>query len=154
MSKCKPSSPAHRRRQWAAIQQVGLAAFGVHRELESDVRTGSWGSADRDFTPAATIGTVTSTDPVPAHASASGEPQPVLTDIWQGDDDAGFDAERSNAKVCRNARHFTFDGYIEDGVEGDEDVASSWRKLLEREGKSSGDGTSLRDLVLGPTSGD
>jgi len=63
---------------------------------------------------------------------------------------AGFDAEHSNVKICRNARHFTFDGFAED----DEDIAASWRKLLEREGKSSPDGTSVRDLVPGPTSGD
>ena len=76
--------------------------------------------------------------------------QTVLTDVWQGGDDAAFDADGSNAKVCRNARHFTFDGF----ADGDEDVATSWRKLLEREGKSSPDGTSVRDLVLGTSSGD
>ncbi|WP_419855475.1 hypothetical protein [Candidatus Poriferisodalis sp.] len=93
---------------------------------------------------------MTSTDPAPAQADAGTEPQPVLTDVWQGVDGAGFDAEHSNVKICRNARHFTFDGF----AEGDEDIATSWRKLLEREGKSSPDGGSLRDLVLGPTSGD
>lgn len=111
---------------------------------------GADGSADRDLAPAATIGFVTSTDPVPAQPSVGAETQPVLTDVWQGDDSAGFDAEHSNVKICRNARHFTFDGF----AEGDEDIATSWRKLLEREGKSSPDGTSVRDLVLGPTSGD
>ncbi|WP_419862827.1 hypothetical protein [Candidatus Poriferisodalis sp.] len=93
---------------------------------------------------------MTSTDPVPAQASAGAEQRPVLTDVWQGDEGVGFDAEQSNVKICRNARHFTFDGF----AEGDEDIATSWRKLLEREGKASADGTSLRDLVLGPTSGD
>ncbi len=86
---------------------------------------------------------------MPARADAV-DRQPVLTNVWQGGDDVGFDAERSNAKVCRNARHFTFDGF----AEGDDDIAASWRKLLEREGKSSPDGTSVRDLVLGPSSGD
>lgn len=93
---------------------------------------------------------MTSTDPAPAQADAGAEPQPVLTDVWQGDDDAGFNAELSNVKICRNARHFTFDGF----AEGDEDIATSWRKLLEREGKASPDGTSVRDLVLDPTPGD
>ncbi len=111
---------------------------------------GADGSADRDLASAATIGFVTSTDPVPAQPSVGAATQPVLTDVWQGDDGAGFDAESSNVKICRNARHFTFDGFAED----DEDIATSWRKLLEREGKSSPDGTSVRDLVLGPTSGD
>ena len=85
-----------------------------------------------------------------ARAEAAADRQPVLTDVWQGGDDVGADAGRSNAKVCRNARHFTFDGF----AEGDDDIAASWRKLLEREGKSFPDGTSVRDLVLGPSSGD
>ena len=100
--------------------------------------------------PGATIEAVTSTDPMPAGADPEAAQPTVLTDVWQGDDSAGFDAERSNVKICRNARHFTFDGF----AEGDEDIATSWRKLLEREGKASPDGTSVRDLVLDPTSGD
>ena len=87
---------------------------------------------------------------MPAGADAAADRRSVLTDVWQGGDDVGFDAERSNAKVCRNARHFTFDGFADD----EDDIATSWRKLLEREGKSSPDGTSVRDLVLGPSSGD
>lgn len=102
------------------------------------------------FRPAATIESVTSTDPVPAQANAGDEPLPVLTDVWQSGDGGDPDAGLSNAKVCRNARHFTFDGFAED----DEDIATSWRRLLEREGKSSPGGGSLRDLVLGPTAGD
>lgn len=78
------------------------------------------------------------------------EPHPVLMDVWQTGDGNDLDTEASNAKVCRNARHFTFDGF----AEGDEDIATSWRKLLEREGKASADGTSVRDLVLGLPSGD
>ncbi len=102
------------------------------------------------FRSAATIESVTSTDPVPAQANAGDEPLSVLTDVWQAGDDGDPDAGLSNAKVCRNARHFTFEGFAEE----DEDIATSWRKLLEREGKSSPDGGSLRDLVLGPTPGD
>ena len=93
---------------------------------------------------------MTSTDPVHAQASADAVPQPVLTDVWREGDGAHFDADQSNVKICRNARHFTFDGF----AEGDEDIATSWRKLLEREGKASPDGNSLRDLILGPTLGD
>lgn len=100
--------------------------------------------------PAATIGSVTSTDPAAAQACTGDEPQAVLTDVWQAGDDGDPDAGLSNAKVCRNARHFTFEGF----ADGDEDIATSWRRLLEREGKSSPDGGSLRDLVLGPTPGD
>ena len=41
----------------------------------------------------------------------------------------------------------------EDVAEGDDDLATSWRNLLEREGKASPDGSSLRDLILGPSAG-
>ena len=70
----------------------------------------------------------------------------VLRDVWDNATDANIDADCSPTKVCRNARDFTFDGI----AEGSEDVATSWRKLLEREGKlASGTTSSLRDLVLG-----
>ena len=76
--------------------------------------------------------------------------EPVLTDVWDGTSDAGVDADCSPTRVCRNARNFTFDGIAGEG----EDLASSWRELLEREGKLSNEGGSLRDLVLGPTQSD
>ena len=93
---------------------------------------------------------MTSTDSIPPSTGPDAEPLPVPEDMWQGADDVGLDADCSPTKVCRNARDFTFDGI----AEGDEDLATSWRKLLEREGKSSPDGTSVGDLVLGPSSGD
>ncbi|WP_423917309.1 hypothetical protein [Candidatus Poriferisodalis sp.] len=93
---------------------------------------------------------MTSTDPILTNTDPNAEPLPVPEDMWQGADDVGLDADCSPTKVCRNARDFTFDGIAED----DEDLATSWRKLLEREGKSSPDGTTVRDLVLGPKSGD
>ncbi len=90
------------------------------------------------------------------------KPLDVLTDVWQGQrarEDGASDADTldvasGNAKICRNARHFTFDGFAEGSAEGSKDIAASWRKLLEREGKLSGDGSSLRDLLLGPNTGD
>ena len=91
-------------------------------------------------------------------STSSREPTPtqrwqletVLSDVWDSADEVELDADCSPTRVCRNARDFTFDGI----AEGDEDLATSWRKLLEREGKTSPDGTSLRDLVLGPPSND
>lgn len=85
-----------------------------------------------------------------AQSELGAEPPPVLTDVWQSSEGSDLEAQASNAKVCRNARHFTYDGFAERG----EDIATSWRKLLEREGKASPDGASVRDLVLGPRSGD
>jgi len=70
----------------------------------------------------------------------------VLDDVWNNADDANVDADCSPTKVCRNAREFSFDGIADEG----QDLGTSWRKLLEREGKLSTDGSSsVRDLVLG-----
>ncbi|NNE97172.1 MAG: hypothetical protein HKN24_14205 [Acidimicrobiales bacterium] len=75
----------------------------------------------------------------------------VLRDVWDNATEANVDADCSPTKVCRNARDFTFDGI----AEGSDDVATSWRKLLEREGKlASSDTASLRDLVLGSPPGE
>ncbi len=75
----------------------------------------------------------------------SGEPA-VLRDVWSA---PGDEASRSDdcgpTRVCRNARDFTFDGIAEEG----EDLQTAWRRLLEMEGKSSSEATSVRDLVLG-----
>lgn len=70
-------------------------------------------------------------------------------EVWTTDEVLGIDPDCSPTKVCRNARDFTFDGI----AEGDDDLATSWRNLLEREGKASPDGSSLRDLILGPSAG-
>ena len=76
----------------------------------------------------------------------SSETDGVLRDVWAGGADADADADCSPTKVCRNAREFGFDGI----VEGDDDLGTSWRRLLEREGKlASGETPSIRDVVLG-----
>jgi len=71
-----------------------------------------------------------------------------LSDVWNTADDVDLDPDCSPTKVCRNARDFTFDGI----AEGDEDLATSWKTLLDREGKLSNEGGSIRDLVLGAAS--
>lgn len=70
----------------------------------------------------------------------------VLSNVWDAQDAAGLDPDCSPTKVCRNAREFTFEGI----AEGSDDLQTSWRRLLEREGKLSTEGTSVRDLILGP----
>ncbi len=72
------------------------------------------------------------------------EPQ-VLQNVWANADDANVDADCSPTKVCRNARDFTFDGINQ----GEDDLATSWRKLLQAEGKLADTGSPIRDLVLG-----
>ena len=71
----------------------------------------------------------------------------VLRDVWNsGDDETALSDDCSPTRVCRNARDFTFDGI----ADGDDDLATSWRKLLEREGKTSPDSVSVGEIVLGP----
>lgn len=65
-----------------------------------------------------------------------------LDPIWKTDEVLGIDSDSSPAKVCRNARDFTFDGIAED----DEDLASAWKRLLVTEGKASPDGAGVREL--------
>ena len=69
-----------------------------------------------------------------------------LDPVWKTDELLGIDPDCSPTKVCRNARDFTFD----DIAEGDEDLATAWKRILVAEGKVAPDGGSLRDLVLGP----
>jgi hypothetical protein len=71
----------------------------------------------------------------------------MLRDVWNNADETGVDADCSPTKVCRNARDFSFDGIAEEG----QDLATSWRRLLEQEGKLVDGGSPIRDLVLGPS---
>ncbi|HSF87540.1 MAG TPA: hypothetical protein VLG28_18015 [Acidimicrobiia bacterium] len=69
------------------------------------------------------------------------------TTMWSSptEDQVLLDADCSPTKTCRNMVGITFDGYGEPGT----DLQTAWRATLEREGKLSGDGASLRELVLG-----
>lgn len=76
----------------------------------------------------------------------AGTDTPPSHDVWTTEEVLGVDPDCSPTRVCRNARDFTFDGI----AEGDDDLATSWRKLLEREGKAAPGGSTVRDLILGP----
>ena len=80
-----------------------------------------------------------------AEHDQTAEPDTVLRNVWNNADSASVDADCSPTKVCRNARDFTFDGIAEDGV----DLATSWRRLLEQEGKLVDHGSPIRDIMLG-----
>jgi hypothetical protein len=72
----------------------------------------------------------------------------VLREIWrsQGQTTADLD-DACGQKSCKRMDDagVGFDDFAEDG-----DLAAAWRATLEREGKFSHSGGSLRDLVLGP----
>jgi hypothetical protein len=71
----------------------------------------------------------------------------VLRSIWsaQGTTSAEVDEDFGAKKVCRNMKDISFDGMAEPGS----DLRDAWRERLEREGKLSTSGGSIRDLVLG-----
>lgn len=78
-------------------------------------------------------------------AESAPSPASTLRGIWQGvpGHQIELDADCSPTKVCRNMKDVTFDGYAEEGG----DIASAWKRTLEREGKLGG--SSLGDLILG-----
>jgi hypothetical protein len=69
------------------------------------------------------------------------------TDMWSSPpvDQTLVDADCSPTKTCKNMVGISFDGFAEPGS----DLGQAWREKLQREGKLSDDGTTLRDLVLG-----
>jgi hypothetical protein len=75
----------------------------------------------------------------------------VLSNVWDNAEQANIDADCSPTKVCRNAREFTFEGIADEG----EDLVTSWRNLLQREGKLSTEAApSIRELMLGDSEPD
>jgi hypothetical protein len=69
----------------------------------------------------------------------------VLRGIWsaQGQTSADIDAHGGHGRSCQRMAGVGFDGE-------DEDLRAAWRDRLEREGKLSESGGSVRDLVFGP----
>jgi hypothetical protein len=71
----------------------------------------------------------------------------VLRAVWSADGEAAAELDETlpAQKVCRNMKTISFDGMAEPGS----DLREAWRERLEREGKLSTSGDSIRDLVLG-----
>lgn len=78
----------------------------------------------------------------------SSEALGVLREIWRSRGQTSEDvADSCGEKTCRKMDEagVGFGGFAEDG-----DLNGAWRARLEREGKLSGAGGSIRDLVMGP----
>ena len=77
-----------------------------------------------------------------------GEAMKVLRGIWsaQGQGPADLDEVHGTHGHCKRMEGVGFDGF--DGSEPE--LRAAWRARLEREGKLSADGASVKDLVLGP----
>jgi hypothetical protein len=75
----------------------------------------------------------------------------VLRSVWtadaraEGKTSADLDEACGPTKACKNMALVSFDGLAEPGS----DLRQAWRERLEREGKLSSSGASIRDLVLG-----
>jgi hypothetical protein len=80
-----------------------------------------------------------------AHGSDDG--REVLRALWSAQGEAGADLDEApdSKKPCKNMTHVSFDGLAEPGS----DLREAWRERLQREGKLSTSGDSIRDLVLG-----
>ena len=78
------------------------------------------------------------------------QPEDVAISMWSrpAEDQVLLDEDCSPTKTCRNMVGITFDGFGDERDEG-KDLAAAWRETLQREGKVSDGGASLRDLVLG-----
>jgi hypothetical protein len=73
-------------------------------------------------------------------------PVEVLRALWAADATTETDLDELRpAKVCKNMKHVSFDGMADPGS----DLRDAWRERLEREGKLSKSGGSIRDLVFG-----
>jgi hypothetical protein len=81
-------------------------------------------------------------------SSEPNEALDVLREVWsaQGQDSATVEAACETGGGCQRFTDVGFDGMA--GPDGD--LRSAWKARLEREGKLSSDGGSIRDLVLRP----
>jgi len=70
----------------------------------------------------------------------------ALRAVWAADArSADLDEVCGPAKSCRNMTDVSFDGMAGPGA----DLSAAWRERLRKEGKLTGSGGSIRDLVLG-----
>lgn len=71
----------------------------------------------------------------------------VLRAVWSAEGTTSTDLDEAfpPKKSCKNMKDVSFDGMAEPGS----DLREAWRERLEREGKLSTSGDSIRDLVLG-----
>jgi hypothetical protein len=76
----------------------------------------------------------------------------VLRAVWAADGQTSEDLDEAcgPTKSCKNMKDVTFDGMAEPGS----DLGAAWRERLRREGKLGAGGGTIRDLVLGNTTGE
>ena len=73
----------------------------------------------------------------------------VLREVWRSQGQTTADLDENCEKSCRRMTDAGV-GFEDFAGETDVDRMEAWRSRLEREGKLSRSGGSVRDLVLGP----
>jgi hypothetical protein len=74
----------------------------------------------------------------------------VLREVWRSQGQTAADIDDTNCeKSCKRMTDAGV-GYDDFAAGQDADLSAAWRARLDREGKLSQSGGSLRDLVLGP----
>jgi hypothetical protein len=73
----------------------------------------------------------------------------VLREVWRSQSQTAADLDESCEKSCKRMTDAGV-GFGDFAGETDVDRMEAWRSRLEREGKLSRSGGSVRDLVLGP----
>lgn len=84
--------------------------------------------------------------PADASPDAGDQALSVLRDIWTARQQTSLDIDESSAKVCKATAKLGF--HVGDDEEG-QAIRAAWKAQLEREGKLSPEGASIRELVLG-----
>jgi hypothetical protein len=74
----------------------------------------------------------------------------VLREVWRGQGQTAADLDNAGGEKGSCKRMTDAGVGFDDFGAGESDLTSAWRARLEREGKLSGSGSSVRDLVLGP----
>jgi len=82
-------------------------------------------------------------------SAESAEALEVLREVWRGTGQTAADLDDSCEKSCKRMTDAGV-GFEDFAGEKDVDRIVAWRTRLEREGKLSRSGGSVRDLVLGP----
>ena len=82
-------------------------------------------------------------------SAESAEAVDVLREVWRSTGQSAADLDDSCEKSCKRMTDAGV-GFEDFAGQTDEDRIEAWRSRLEREGKLSRSGGSVRDLVLGP----
>ena len=72
----------------------------------------------------------------------------VLREVWRGQSRSAADLDDGSAKACKRMSDAGV-GFDDFGGATEEDRIAAWRARLEREGKLSTSGGTLREIVLG-----